>query len=99
VNPAPGVHRTFYLYQFIKEKFILNLSLRIVQFNSFSYFPLTLTPTWSFIPMPCLRPVLSYCGVSPPRTSTLQEERVRSSGDRRQGSVLVLYGVQRCVAA
>jgi hypothetical protein len=99
VNPALGVHRTFYLYQLITEKFILSLSLRIVQFSSFSYFPLTLTPMWSFIPETCLRPVLSWCIVSPPRTSTSQEERVWSSWDRLQGSVLVLCGVQSCVAA
>jgi hypothetical protein len=68
VNPAHGVHHTFYLYQFIKKKFILSLFLRIVQFSSFSCFPLTLTPTWSFIPVPCLRPVLSCCVVSLPRT-------------------------------
>jgi hypothetical protein len=59
MNPAPGVHRTFYLYQLIKEKFILSLSLRFMQFSSFSCLPFTLTPMGSLIPMPCLRPKLS----------------------------------------
>jgi hypothetical protein len=98
VNPAPDIHRTFYLYQLIKEKFILSLLLRIMQFSFFSYLLLTLTPTWSSIPMPCLRPELSCWVLSLPRTSPSQEERVRSSGDRLQGSVLVLNGVQSCVA-
>jgi hypothetical protein len=93
VNSAPGVHRTFYLYQLIKEKFILSLSLRFMQFSSFSYLPLTLTPMGSLIPVPCLRPKLSCWVVSPPRTLPSQEERVRSSGDRLQGRVLVLSGV------
>jgi hypothetical protein len=39
VNPAAGVHCTFYLYQLIKEKFILSLSLRFMQFSSFSCYP------------------------------------------------------------
>jgi hypothetical protein len=35
INPTPGVHRTFYLNQFIKEKLILGLSLRLMQLSSF----------------------------------------------------------------
>jgi hypothetical protein len=68
VNLAPSVHRTFYLYQLIKEKFILSLSLRLMQFSSFSCLPLTLTPMWSLILLPCLRLELSCWVVSPPKT-------------------------------
>jgi hypothetical protein len=69
VNPAPGVNRTLYLYQFIKKKFILSLSLRFTKFSSFSGFLLTLTPTWSFIPLLCLGFALSCYAVSPPIAS------------------------------
>jgi hypothetical protein len=46
----------------------------------------------------CLRPALSCCVVSPPMTSASQEKRVQSTGDWLQGNVLVLCGVQNCVA-
>jgi hypothetical protein len=93
VNPAPDVHRTFYLFELIKEKFSFTLSLRLMQFSSFYCLPLTLTPIRSLIPVPCLSPELSYWDVSPPKTPPSKEGGVRSSGDQLRGSVLVLWGL------
>jgi hypothetical protein len=47
VNPAPGVHRTTLLYQFIKEKFVLTVSLKSMRFY-FSSLLVMLTPHMAF---------------------------------------------------
>jgi hypothetical protein len=62
VNLAPSLHRMIYLYQLIKEKFILRLPLRFMQFSLFSCLPLTLTPTWSFYPCAVLEARIELLG-------------------------------------
>jgi hypothetical protein len=95
---APVIHRTLCLYQFIKEEFILSMSLRLMRF----YFSLIYcfanpheVPYSHAVLEACLE--LLCCIFAQDLYS--QEGRVRPSGNWLQGNALVLCGVQSCVAA
>jgi hypothetical protein len=101
VNPAPGAHRTFYLYQLIKEKFILSLCPAFEVYAIQFLFLSSTYPNPHVVLYPCamLEARIELLGCVSVQDLSTWEERVWSSGVRLRGSVLVLYGVQSCVAA